>query len=144
MPVGATHRKDGLPCSASLRSRKLAVPATLLVAVPAFAQSAQEQLFAQLLDGASCKKTSSAGLVCTYAIGDVLSFSITDVGGTDTQVSFLRSNANAEFFAAFASGCVRVLPGKSHAKTNDPVTDVFVSLQSGRLYKNAQGCRAGR
>jgi hypothetical protein len=122
----------------------LAVPATLLVALPALAQSAQEQLFAQLLDGASCKKTSATGMVCTYAIGDVLSFAITDVGGADAQVSFLRSNANAEFFAAFASGCVRVLPGKSHAKTNDPVTDVFVSLQTGRIYKNALECRVGK
>jgi hypothetical protein len=123
---------------------KLAVPAALFVALPALAQSAQEQLFARVLDGASCKKTNSAGLVCSYAIGDALSFSISDVGGNDMEISFLRSDANAEFFAAFASGCVRVLPGRGHAKTSDPVTDVYVSPQTGRVFRNARECHAGR
>jgi hypothetical protein len=116
----------------------------MLAAQAALGQSAQDQLFARILDGASCKQTAASGLICTYRIGDALSISITDVGGTDTQVSFLRSNANDEFFAALYSGCVMVVPGKAHVRTNDPVTNVYVSPRNGRIYKTVGECHAGK
>jgi hypothetical protein len=132
------------PCSIAFVKRVVVLSLSLLAAQAVVAQSAQEQLFSKVLEGARCKKTAGTGLVCTYKIGDELSISVTDVGGSDTEVSFLRSNSDSEFFAAFYSECIVVLPGNARARTNDPVTNVYISPKSGRIYRNVQQCHGGR
>jgi hypothetical protein len=107
-------------------------------------ESVQDQLFAEVLAGASCKKIAVAGLQCAYKLGDFLFVSISDVGGTETEVAFFRSDADAQFYAAMDTGCIVVLPGRAHAPTRDPVTNVFISSTNGRVYKSLLACHAGK
>ena len=107
-------------------------------------ESAQDQLFAAILAGASCKKSTVGELQCSYKLEDFLSVSISDVGGAATEVAFLRSDAEARFYASMNTGCIVVSPGKAHAPTRDPVTDVFISSANGRVYKSLLACHAGK
>ena len=110
----------------------------------ALSQSLQEQLFAKVVAGADCKQSINNGVLCDYKVGDQLSFSIKDAGGTDTLVGFQHSNINAEFYAVFYFGCVVVVPGQAHPKNYDRDYGVYVSLKNGLVYRTKQECQSVR
>jgi hypothetical protein len=110
----------------------------------AASQSLQDQLFAKVLAGADCKQTNNNGLVCEYRVGDQLSFSIKDAGGTDTVVGFHQSNINNEFYAVLYFGCVVVVPGHAHTRNYDRHYGVYISPANGRVYKTRQECQAAK
>lgn len=98
----------------------------------AVAQSLQDQLFARVFSGADCKQIVNNGLVCDCKVGNNLSFSIKDAGGTDTVIGFHYSNVNDEFYAVFYFGCIVVGPGHAHPSNYDRDYGVYVSPKNGR------------
>ncbi len=110
----------------------------------AVAQSLQEQLFARVVAGADCKQTVNNGLICDYKVGNKLSFSIKDAGGTDTVVGFQYSNIKDEFYAVYYFGCIVVVPGHAHPRNYDRDYGVYVSPKSGRVYRTRQECQSAK
>lgn len=125
-------------------ARLILFVAALPIAQSASAQSLQDRLFAKVQAGASCNQTSSNGLVCEYKVGDRLSFSIKDAGGTDTVVGFNQSSVNEEFYAVLYFGCVVVVPGHAHPRNYDREYGVHVSPKNGRVYRTRQECQAAK
>jgi hypothetical protein len=114
----------------------------LTPAQPARAQSLQDHLFAKVVGGTTCERTVSNGLVCNYEIGERLSFSIKDAGGSDTVIGFNRSDIAEEFYAVLYFGCMVVVPGHAHARNCDRDYGVYVSPKNGRAYRTRQQCRS--
>jgi len=94
--------------------------------------------------GADCKQTVNNGLVCSYKIGKVLSFSIKDAGGTDAVVGFHYSNIDEELYAVLYFGCIVVVPGKAHPRNYGPDYGVYVSPANGRVYRTRRECELAK
>lgn len=110
----------------------------------AVAQSLQDQLFARVVSGADCKQTVNNGLICDYKVGNKLSFSIKDAGGTDTVVGFHYSNINDEFYAVYYFDCIVVVPGHAHPRNYDRDYGVYVSPKNGLVYRTRQECQSAK
>ena len=110
----------------------------------AVAQSLQDQLFARVVSGTDCKQTVNNGLICDYKVGNKLSFSIKDAGGTDTVVGFHYSNINDEFYAVYYFDCIVVVPGHAHPRNYDRDYGVYVSPKNGRVYRTRQECQSAK
>jgi hypothetical protein len=108
------------------------------------AQSLQDDLFLRVISGADCEQTMNNGLICDYTIGNVLSFSIKDAGGTDTVVGFRYSNINEELYAVYYFDCIVVVPGKAHPRNYDRDYAVYVSPKNGRVYRTRQECQSAK
>lgn len=132
------------PRNVTFVTKTAMLAALFLCTQTAFSQSRQEQLFAKVIAGADCKQSINNGLLCDYKVGDQLSFSIKDAGGTDTIVGFQHSNINAEFYAVFYFGCVVVVPGHAHLKNYDRDYGVYVSPRNGRVYRTKQECQSAK
>ena len=132
----------------SSRAIKLFGPILWVVAFAyshlAGAQSLQDKLFARVVAGADCKQTVNNGLICEYRIGNKLSFSIKDAGGTDTVVGFHYSNINDELYAVYYFGCIVVVPGYAHPKNYDRDYGIYVSPKNGRVYRTRQECQSAK
>ena len=115
-----------------------------MVAQPAASQSLQDQLYAKVIAGTKCEQTANNGLHCEYKIGDRLSFSIKDVGGSDTVVGFNQSNINEMFYAVLYFGCVVVVPGHAHVRNYDKNYGVSISIANGRVYKTQKECQIAK
>jgi hypothetical protein len=101
-------------------------------------------LFARVVSGADCKQTVNNGLICDYKVGNKLSFSIKDAGGTDTVVGFHYSNINDEFYAVYYFDCIVVVPGHAHPRNYDRDYGVYVSPKNGRVYRTRQECQSAK
>lgn len=110
--------------------------------IEAYAQSQQESLFQRVAAGTKCEQVPNNGRYCKYELSGVVSFSIKDVGGTDTVVGFHNSNIKNEFYAVMYFGCVVIVPGDAHLKNYDRNLGVFISPKTGNLYRSQQECRA--
>ena len=110
----------------------------------AMAQSLQDQLFARVISGADCKQTVNNGLICDYKLGNKLSFSIKDAGGTDTVVGFHYSNIDDDFYAVYYFDCIVVVPGHAHSRNYDRDYGVYVSPKNGRVYRTRQECQSAK
>lgn len=108
------------------------------------AQSLQEQLFARVVTGADCKQSVNNGLICDYKVGHKLSFSIKDVGGTDTVVGFHYSNINDEFYAVYYFDCIVVVPGHAYPRNYDRDYGVYISPKNGRVYHTRKECQSAK
>lgn len=108
----------------------------------AFSQSQQESLFERVVAGSDCKQSVNNGLICDYKIGETLSFSIKDAGGTDTVVGFRYSDINKEFYAVYYFDCIVVVPGFAHPRNYDRDYGVYISPKNGRVYKTRQECQS--
>lgn len=108
------------------------------------AQALQDQLFARVVAGSDCKQTVNNGLICDYKVGNKLSFSIKDAGGTDTVVGFHYSNINDEFYAVYYFDCIVVVPGHAHSRNYDRDYGVYVSPKNGRVYRTRQECQSAK
>jgi hypothetical protein len=110
----------------------------------AFSQSLQDSLFERVVAGSDCKQTVNNGLICDYKIGETLSFSIKDAGGTDTVVGFRYSDINKGVYAVYYSDCIVVVPGSAHPKNYDRDYGVYVSPKNGRVYKTRKACQSAK
>lgn len=117
--------------------------ALLLAAGSALAQqSLQDRLFQRAIDATKCEEIPNNGRYCTYKFGKVLQVGIKDVGGSDTVVGFHNSNINNELYAVLYFGCVAVVPGHAHPKNYDRDYGVFISPQTGNIYRTSSECQA--
>ena len=132
-PGQATRRFGVMLCAVAFFCSQLAM-----------AQSLQEQLFARVVSGADCKQTVNNGLICDYKIGEKLSFSIKDAGGTDTVIGFRYSNVNDDFYVVYYFDCIVVVPGHAHPKNYTPEYGVYISPKNGRVYRTRQECQSAK
>ncbi len=110
----------------------------------ALPQSLQDQLFTRVVFGADCKQTVNNGLICDYKVGNKLSFSIKDAGGTDTVVGFRYSNIDDDFYGVYYFDCIVVVPGHAHPRNYDRDYGVYVSPKNGRVYRTRQECQSAK
>ena len=116
--------------------------ALLLTAGSAFAQqSLQNRLFQRATDAIKCEEIPNNGRYCTYKFGKALEIGIKDVGGSDTVVGFHNSNINNELYAVLYFGCIAIVPGHAHQKNYDQNYGVFISPQTGNIYRTSLECR---
>ncbi|MCE3605423.1 hypothetical protein LXA47_17700 [Massilia sp. P8910] len=116
--------------------------ALMLAAFPAQAESRADRLFKRAVAATTCEQVPNNGRRCNYRFGDILEFSVKDVGGTDTVISFTMSNSGHELYAVIYFGCVAVVPGSASRDAPDLSHNVFVSPVTGKVYKTASQCRA--
>lgn len=116
----------------------------VLISLPKLSQgeTQQDALFQRILKGTKCEQFTNNGRYCTYQLGDTLSLSIKDVGGTDTVVGFQNSDIKKEFYAVLYFGCVVVIPGLAHARDYPKEYGVHISPKTGLVYRTSEECRS--
>jgi len=90
----------------------------------------------------SCYQFMDA-LHCNYKVGR----SLRDVGGKLSEIAFIKSDKNGDFYAAFGvpHGCVLVMPGKSNPRFRDITSDLaWVSPWTGKVYRHWLECKLDR
>jgi len=122
--------------------RTLISLALMLAAVPAQAEGRADRLLKRAVAATSCEQVPNNGRRCNYKFGDILEFSVKDVGGTDTVISFTMSNSKNELYAVMYFGCVAVVPGSASREDHDLSHNVFISPVTGKVYKTSSQCRA--
>jgi hypothetical protein len=105
---------------------------------PSIAQETQESLFERI--EYHCEGVSNNGLWCTYTLGDTLEISIKDVGGTDTLISFRKSDWDTEFYAVMYFGCPVITPGTAHPRVYDSDYGIYISPRNGAIYRTKEEC----
>lgn len=107
----------------------------------AFAQSAKDELFQNVIAGADCTQTLNNGLICEYKVGQSLRFSIKDAGGSDQVIAFRYSNWDEDYYAVMYFGCIVVVPGTA-SKEKYGGDGVYIAPKSGRVFRTRQECQA--
>ena len=101
----------------------------------------QEQLFTRALKASSCEQTPNNGRICSYRFEKTLEVNIKDVGGADTVVAFRLSDINKELYAVMYFGCVAVVPGIAHPQNYGKEYGVFISPNTGLVYRSIAECK---
>lgn len=122
----------------------IALLSSILSVGAAHCDPLQDQLFASVLAGGTCKQTANNGLICDYKLKDGPHFSIKDAGGTDTVVGLHHSDISERFYAVIYMNCIVVVPGTAHPNNYGKDYGVYVSPRSGRAYKSQQECQAAK
>ncbi len=115
----------------------------LLLAVlsgSAAAQSTKDDLFVKVVAGADCKQTVNNGLFCEYRVGQKLSFSIKDAGGSDPVISFRHSDWDDDFYAVMYFGCIVVVPGSASKEKYDG-DGIYIAPKNGRVFRTRSECQ---
>lgn len=88
-------------------------------------------------------------LNCEYKVGADLHLSIDGIGQEDTGVTFMRSNAEGDFYATYGilHGCVVVKRGNKRYSPEpvgpDPMSDyAFISPRNGKVYRSWPQCKS--
>ena len=122
--------------------RRALILLTLCVSGHASAQTPHEELFTNAVAGADCKQTLNNGLICEYKVGQKLSFSIKDAGGSDEVIGFRHSDINDDFYAVMYFGCIVVVPGLANQKKYGKDDGAFVAPKNGRVYRTRHECQS--
>ena len=110
-----------------------------LIAAASPMLASAEPLADLVAKGTSCKPANGYQ-DCTYKVGSGLEFSIGAVGSRVASISFLRSDARADYYARFgvSHGCVIVTPGE--ASKGAALDFAFVSPRTGKVYRDWRAC----
>jgi len=127
----------------------MAIIITVLVTLLASATNAAQSTFDVVVSGKSCAMESRQEIHCEYKVGAGLHFSIENVGGLDTGITFLRSSFKGDFYAKFGilHGCVIVVPGPESrvpGAIDGPgsfLDFAFVSPKNGKVYRDWRDCQ---
>jgi hypothetical protein len=124
---------------------KVVAVACVVIAASLEAQSppptlaAATKTYDAVVQGMSCKQRSSGEMDCEYKVGNSLRFVIARVGQKDVAVTFLRVDADNDYFASVVPlhSCVVVKP----ARASDTTTNLaFVSPQDGKIHRSWNAC----
>lgn len=104
----------------------------------------------EVLKGKQCAAHSnSQTLSCQYRVGADLHLSIDGIGQEDTGVTFVKSNADGDFYATYGvlHGCVVVKRGpKSYTEAPGgpgSMSDyAFISPRNGKVYRSWPECKS--
>jgi hypothetical protein len=123
-------------------SRLVTAAALALGVTLASAQGVAQSTYEATIKGTSCKSNPQGLRYCTYRVG-ALEFAIAGVGDKDTTVHFLRSDIAADYYAQLyvQDGCVVVLTGAANPRKNEKV---FVSLNTGKVFKAVEECKSSK
>jgi hypothetical protein len=108
------------------------------------ADALHEQLLELVEAGRRCELVPNNGRLCTFLLKDGLSFTIKDVGGSDTVVGFQHSDIAERFYAVWYFGCIVVVPGVAHPPGYDRTYGAFVSPRTGNVYANREECELAK
>ncbi|MGH8672313.1 MAG: hypothetical protein ACREUA_09835 [Burkholderiales bacterium] len=115
-----------------------------------------------VLAGKICSDGPEQTITCQYKVGNDLHFKITEVGEPAAEVTFFKSLYEGDFYASFSftHNCVEIKRGLKAVAQNpvttgedaeetpitaQPVADeAYVSLRSGKVYKDWRECRSVR
>ncbi len=104
----------------------------------------------EVLKGKQCAShPDPQKLSCEYKVGADLHLSIDGIGQEDTGVTFVKSNADGDFYATYGilHGCVIVKRGpKSYSEAPGgpgSMSDyAFISPRNGKVYRSWSECRS--
>lgn len=122
---------------------------SILLYMPSHSWADQSSTYDEVLKGKQCAAHSnSQTLSCQYRVGADLHLSIDGIGQEDTGVTFMRSNAEGDFYATYGilHGCVVVKRGNKRYSPEpvgpDPMSDyAFISPRNGKVYRSWPQCK---
>ncbi|WNM58359.1 hypothetical protein [Candidatus Nitrospira allomarina] len=102
--------------------------------------SAEASTFDLVVAGKRCSEGQSKQLECNYGVGHDLWVTISGIGQKDGAVTFMKSDENGDYYAAFGlmHECVIVKPGK---KTEEFLDFAFISPRTGKVFSAWQECQ---
>lgn len=104
----------------------------------------------EVLKGKQCAQHPNLQtLSCEYKVGADLHISIDGIGQEDTGVTFVKSNADGDFYATYGilHGCVVVKRGpKSYLEGKSDLGSMsdyaFISPRNGKVYRSWPQCKS--
>ena len=113
----------------------------LVLGQVSMAGAPRDALFAKVVAGAKCGQTVNNGLICEYAIGQKLRFSIKDAGGRDPVIAFRHSDWDDDFYAVMYFSCIVVVPG-SASKEKYENDGIYIAPKNGLVFRFRSECQA--
>ena len=123
---------------------------SILLYMPSHSWADQSSTYDEVLKGKQCATHPNLQtLSCEYKVGADLHLSIDGIGQEDTGVTFMKSNAEGDFYATYGilHGCFVVKRGpKSHTEAPGgpgSMSDyAFISPRSGKVYRSWSECKS--
>lgn len=122
-----------------------------LICLPSSLVAGDTSTYDTVLSGKTCGPSGTQEIRCTYRVGKDLHFTVDGIGGLWTEITFIKSSYEGDFYATYGlgHGCVVVKRGKSNWENpgcggpGSAFDYAFVSSKTGEVYRDWQDCMQG-
>jgi hypothetical protein len=122
-----------------------------LIPLPPSLFAGETSTYDTVLAGKACGPSGTQEVRCTYRVGNDLHFTVDGIGGLWTDITFIKSSYEGDFYATYGlgHGCVVVKRGKSNWENpgcggpGSAFDYAFVSSKTGDVYRDWQDCMKG-
>ncbi len=102
------------------------------------AANSENRTYSAIVAGKDCEEHSAGDMDCTYRVGRDLEIWINGIGQADTEISFVNSRADGDYFGLYdlRRRCLVVKPGRD-SRHHDVA---YISPANGRPYTSVRDC----
>ena len=145
------RRGDAMECPDTRGKRSLLsniIVFLFLISLPSFLVAGETSTYDTVLAGKRCAPEGTQEVRCTYRVGNDLHFTVDGIGGLWTDITFIKSSYEGDFYATFGLGlgCVVVKRGKSNWENpgcggpGSAFDYAFISSKTGEVFRDWQDC----